>query len=163
MMFSGLPTLPMMPGGMNNYPGARPPYPYMVSARCCHSFPPPIAKCYFLLYVQILTPPQPPTITTPLFTWGVAVGLFEMSLCMKKAPVLNVSPHSVIKYFDVGDAWMANFAMAFAWEENSLSLPVDSAASAARSSTWLTLSLLSPPGRRCQLLWAVIVRRGWWP
>ncbi|XP_070211068.1 insulin-like growth factor 2 mRNA-binding protein 2 isoform X4 [Littorina saxatilis] len=31
MMFSGLPTLPMMPGGMNNYPGARPPYPYMRS------------------------------------------------------------------------------------------------------------------------------------
>ncbi|XP_070211081.1 insulin-like growth factor 2 mRNA-binding protein 2 isoform X7 [Littorina saxatilis] len=32
MMFSGLPTLPMMPGGMNNYPGARPPYPYMGGA-----------------------------------------------------------------------------------------------------------------------------------
>ncbi|XP_025093573.1 insulin-like growth factor 2 mRNA-binding protein 2 [Pomacea canaliculata] len=29
MMFGGLPTLPMMPGGMNNYPGVRPPYPYM--------------------------------------------------------------------------------------------------------------------------------------
>ncbi|XP_076466149.1 insulin-like growth factor 2 mRNA-binding protein 2 [Babylonia areolata] len=29
MMFSGLPTLPMMPGGMNSYPGARSPYPYM--------------------------------------------------------------------------------------------------------------------------------------
>lgn len=32
MMFSGLPTLPMMPGSMNNYPGARPPYPYMGGA-----------------------------------------------------------------------------------------------------------------------------------
>lgn len=29
MMFGGLPTLPMMPGGMNSYPAARPPYPYM--------------------------------------------------------------------------------------------------------------------------------------
>nr|KAG5693519.1 hypothetical protein BaRGS_006221 [Batillaria attramentaria] len=28
MMFSGLPSLPMMPGNMNNY-GVRPPYPYM--------------------------------------------------------------------------------------------------------------------------------------
>lgn len=29
MMFGGLPTMPMMPGGMSNYPSARPPYPYM--------------------------------------------------------------------------------------------------------------------------------------
>lgn len=32
MIFSGLPSMPMMPGGMNNYPSARPPYPYMGGA-----------------------------------------------------------------------------------------------------------------------------------